>query len=353
MAHALDTRDNGATSFVSLRKPAWHRLGTIAQDELSYEEALTLGGLDYRMTMRPVTTTMPIFDADGEEVDNYEIPTQARAIVRLDTKTVFGVVGDQYELVTNRQATQVVDALVGEGLARIETAGALNGGRDAFMMLRFVGADFQNVENYETDPVNFYGMVRANHSGKTSVQLATTPIRVVCANTLAACLSNGKTAVRAIRHTKSAHTRLVEEAQALWGGVLADAVDMSKAFARFRQRELTPAQFNAVLELVAPMPSPLPLGATQRSKSLMESAVVRAEQARLIVRQMLVTGTGVDGSLSAWNVFNAVTEAIDHHGVLAGQRGQSRAEPLTAHLIGGSIATAKAAVWNQLLAVTA
>lgn len=353
MAHALDTRDNGAASFVSLRKSAWHQLGTIAQDELSYEEALTLGGLDYPMTMRPVTTTVPIFDTTGTETDSYEIPTQARAILRLDTKTVFGVVGDQYELVTNRQSTQVVDALVGEGLARIETAGALHGGRDAFMMLRFIGADFENVQNYESDPVNFYGMVRANHSGKTSVQLATTPIRVVCANTLASCLSNGKTAIRAIRHTKSAHTRLIEEAQALWGGVLADAQDMSAAFARFRKHELTPAQFQQVLEIVAPMPAPLALGATQRSKSLQDSAVARAEQARLIVRQMLVTGTGVDGSLSAWNVFNAVTESIDHHGVLAGQRGTARAEPLTAHLMGGSIATAKSAVWNALLAVTA
>lgn len=353
MAHALDARDNGNTSFVSLRKPAWHKLGTIAQDELSYDEALQLGGLDYPMVLRPVTTTMPIFDASGEETDSYELATQARAILRLDTKTVFGVVGDQYELVTNRQATQVVDALVGEGLARIETAGALNGGRDAFMMLRFVGADFERVQDYETDPVNFYGMVRANHSGKTSVQLATTPIRVVCANTLAACLSNGKTAIRAIRHTKSAHTRLIEEAQSLWGGVLADAQDMSKAFARFRQRELTPAQFNAVLEILAPMPKALPAGATQRSKSLQESATVRAEQARLIVRQMLVTGTGVDGTLSAWNVFNAVTESIDHAGVLAAQRGTARVEPLTAHLIGGSIATAKSAVWNALLAMTA
>ena len=110
MAHALDARDNGNTSFVSLRKPAWHKLGTIAQDELSYDEALQLGGLDYPMVLRPVTTTMPIFDASGEETDSYELATQARAILRLDTKTVFGVVGDQYELVTNRQATQVVSS---------------------------------------------------------------------------------------------------------------------------------------------------------------------------------------------------------------------------------------------------
>jgi hypothetical protein len=175
----------------------------------------------------------------------------------------------------------------------------------------------------------------------------------VCANTLAACLSNGKTAVRAIRHTKSAHTRIVEEAQSLWGGVLADAQDMSRAFARFRQHELTVAQFDAVLDLIAPMPAAAPFGATQRSKSLVESATVRATQSRMIVRQMLVTGTGVDGSLTAWNVYNAITESFDHAGVLSAQRGNARAEPLSAHLTGGTIATVKAAVWNQLLAVTA
>jgi phage/plasmid-like protein (TIGR03299 family) len=353
MAHQLDARDNGTASFVSLRQDAWHQLGTIAQDELSFEEAMRLGGLDYSLALRPVTTTVPLFDANGVEYDSLEVDAPARAIVRTDRNEVFGVVGQQYELVTNRAAMGVVEALVGEGLARIEVAGALRGGRDAWMGLRFIGERLDAAGENDGDEIRFYGLVRANHDGKCSVQLATTPTRVVCANTLAMALADGRSAIRSIRHTKSATDRMKEQALSLWGGLVTDAEDMARAFGFLRTREITQAQLTQVLDIVAAVPAAPAPGATDRSKALYAAAVQRAETMRVAVRHMMVNGTGVDGSLSAWNVFNAVTEAIDHGGVAGASRGAAKAEPLVAQLPGGAIATIKHSVWNALLSMVA
>lgn len=353
MAHELDTRDNGQASFVSLRKDAWHQLGTVQADELSYEEAMRLGGLDYPLELRPVKTTVPIFDANGVEHDSLEVSAPAQAIVRTDRQVVFGVVGPSYQLVNNREATEVVKVMVEEGLARIETAGALRDGRDAWMALRFIGANMDEVSDNEGDPVNFYGMVRANHDGKCSVQIATTPVRVVCANTLAMALSDGSTSVRAIRHTRNAGSKLVAEAKALWGGVYADALDMTAAFARMRRTEITSSQLDIIAKIVAPDPAPLAPDASDRSRALYASAIEKARSARMTITAMIYKGTGVDGTLSAWNVFNAVTESIDHAGVGRASRGAAKSEPLVAQLPGGAIASLKHNVWNTLLTIAA
>lgn len=354
MAHALDTRDTGTAAFVALRRSAWHQLGTIMQDEMSFDEAMTLGGLDYPLALRPVRTTVPIFTADGEEHDAIEIAAPAQAIVRLDRREALGVVGLQYELVSNREAMGLIESMVDQGLAVIETAGVLRGGRDAWMAVRFTGEAFDAAADNGGDPVRFYGVVRTNHDGRASVQMATTPIRIVCANTLAMALRDNRTTIHAVRHTRSAGTRIAEAARRAWGGALKDAAAQAEAFRALREIELTPAQFQSlVLDAVAPLPAPPMPGASERSRALHASAVSRAESDRATVRRLLMDGRGNDGSLSAWNAFNALTEAVDHWNVGSARRGAAKSETLVAQLPGGAIQQLKVGVWNNLLALAA
>lgn len=352
MAHELDTRDNGAAAFVSLRRSAWHNLGTVVADELDYAEALTLGGLDYRVGLRPLTTTRPIFDVDGNEIDSLDMVVPgAFAVMREDRGEVFATVRSRYEVVQNRDAMQVIDALVSEGLARIETAGALRGGADAWMAVRFLGANFDRAaEDMESDPVNYYGLITANHNGKAPVRLATTPIRVVCANTLGFALNNRDTAIATVRHTKAARTRVVDEAERLWAGAGAHALQFAGAYRRLRNTLITPAQFDAtVADVLAPMPVRT-ANETPREKALRDTLTVKATALRAKLVDLWMAGTGQDGTPTAWAAYNAATEALDHvDGFNPTRKG---GEALTALLPGGLVATAKATVQNNLLALS-
>lgn len=355
MAHLLDTRENGAASFVSLRKPAWHQLGTIVGDELSYDEAMNLGGLDYPLSLRPLTTTSPIRGSDGVESDSLEVSVPGRfAVVREDRREVLGVVGSRYRIVSNRDATAVVEALVDAGMARIETAGVLRGGVDAWMALRFVGSQFESASDIGGDEVRFYGMVRTNHDGTANVQVATTPIRVVCANTLAMALSNGESAIHKIRHTRSAEQRIAAEAQSLWSTIGGDAVRMAEAFRSMRQRRISETMFSsAVLDALAPLPKAPPAGASSRARTMYETAMETAKNQRLIVTRLWTNGMGHTGDYSAWEAYNAATEAIDHYGVGAPTRGAAASESLIGQLPGGTLAATKTTVFQRLLALAA
>jgi phage/plasmid-like protein (TIGR03299 family) len=351
MAHELDTRSNGAAAFVSLRRSAWHQLGTIAQDEMTYEEALTLGGLDYRVGLRPLVTTRPLFDADGKEYDSLEqaIPG-IFAVMREDRGTVFATVRSRYEVVQNRDAMEVIDALVSQGLARIETAGALREGADAWIAVRFAGADFDRAaQDREDDVVNYYGVITANHNGKAPVRLITTPIRVVCANTLGFALGNKNSAIATVRHTKAARVRVIDEATRLWAGAASHATQFSALYRTLRATIITPAQFAAaVSDVLAPEPART-ASENPREKALRDTLTEKAAGMRVQLVNLWLQGTGQDGTPTAWAAYNAATEALDH--VAGFNPTRKGGEALTALLPGGTVATAKAEVFNNLLAL--
>lgn len=349
MAHELDTRDNGQASFVSLRQTAWHQLGTIAQDEMTFAEAMHLGGLDYPLSLMPITVNAPIFDANGEEMDTVAVDVpNSRAVLRGDTRKVLGVVSDRYELVTNRDAMQMVDVLVNEGLAVIETAGVLREGADAWMAIRFTGDRIEAAGENGGDTIKFYGLVRTNHNGKASVQVATTPVRVVCANTLAMALGNGQTTVRNILHMGRERVAKVQQAaHSLWSGTLADAEQMANAFAALRGLRISEAQFAAaVLDVMAPLPEEPKADASKLAQSLYPSRLFKVTELRQQIEELWVGGTGQAGALTAWDAYNACTESLDHFDAVA-----VKGEKLTAMLPSGKIADMKAEVFHRLLAL--
>lgn len=351
MAHELDTRENGTASFVSLRQTAWHELGTVIGDEMSFDEAMTLGGLDYPLELRPMITKLPILNTIGEEIDSLdlEVPDH-RAVVRTDRNSILGVVGGRYELVTNAETMGMVDVLVNEGLAVIETAGALRGGADAWMMIRFAGAEIEDAGENGGDTIKYFGLVRTNHNGKASVQIATTPVRVVCANTLAMALSDGRTAIHRVSHFGSGATQRVQDAaRSVWGAAVKDAVAMSNAFASMRQTSISEDQFaESVLDVLAPLPAKPDADASKLAHSLHPTLTAKAETARWSVKELWVAGTGQNGALTAWDAYNAATEALDHFNAMP-----TRGERLVSMLPGGKVAEAKRTVFSNLLALTA
>jgi phage/plasmid-like protein (TIGR03299 family) len=196
-------------SFFSVKEKAWHGLGQIIKDYPTSAEALKFAGLDYTVDKRPLFT----FDTENQNADpeaDIIIPELAVpgffATVRQDTDAVLGVVGKDYEVVQNVDAFSFFDSIVGgkDGIL-YETAGALGNGERLFITAKL--PDYIRVGR--NDCIEKYLFLTTSHDGTGSIQIAFTPVRIVCQNTLNAALRNQLNGIK-IRHTASATDKLKE-----------------------------------------------------------------------------------------------------------------------------------------------
>jgi phage/plasmid-like protein (TIGR03299 family) len=195
MAHAFVDKGKD-TSFFTVKEPAWHGLGKVLDKCPTSEEAIKLAKLDYEVKLAKIYAE--IAGSHKEVEDKY-------ATYRTDTNHIFGVVGSKYEVVQNQHAFDFFDAIVGEGEAIYETAGALGHGETIFVTAKL--PSYIRVGN--KDDIEKYLLFTSTHDGTRSIQAMFTPVRVVCNNTLQAALSGKGTRV-SIRHTRSAQDNLKE-----------------------------------------------------------------------------------------------------------------------------------------------
>jgi len=179
MAHNI--MNNNA--FVSVGQPAWHKLGITVDKAMTAEEAIRLGKLDYDVLQTKVMyeTKQGLLGVDNRVV-NYNG----------NTGKPFGVVSNDYKLVQNREAFGFFDAIIGDGDAVFQTAGALKEGQIAFVTAKL--PDYIRVAGTD-DVTERYLLLSIGHDGKHSTQAMFTPIRVVCNNTLSAALTGSSNKV--------------------------------------------------------------------------------------------------------------------------------------------------------------
>jgi hypothetical protein len=133
MAHQINfNKKTGKDSFMSVKEKAWHGLGQIIDSYPTSSEAIQHAGLDYIVEKRPLFTydTANHLGEGSDDIMISEISVpNFFATVRADTEQVLGVVGNDYEVVQNRDAFSFFDAIVGGGDGILyETAGALGNG---------------------------------------------------------------------------------------------------------------------------------------------------------------------------------------------------------------------------------
>lgn len=210
MAHDINFNEQtGKHSFFSVKEKAWHGLGQIITEYPTSAEAIKHACLDYQVEKRPLFT----YDTENHKGDpeadiiipEIEVPNFF-ATVRTDTEQVLGVVGNDYEVLQNVNAFSFFDTIVGgkDGIL-YETAGALGNGERVFITAKL--PDFIRVGR--NDCVDKYLFLSTSHDGLGSIQIAFTPVRIVCANTLNAALRNHTNCIK-IRHTASAADKLKE-----------------------------------------------------------------------------------------------------------------------------------------------
>ena len=200
MAHQI-SEVSGRAEIAYAGETPWHGLGVRVDGLQTAADMLRHAGLEWRVGLQPVCRQ------DGRPVEGF------RFTIREDYDVVLGVVTEQYQPIQNAQAAEVMDALVTEGGAHVEVAGALEAGQRCWM-LAHIPADFEVAAGVEVRP---YVLLAWGHDGKHGLAAKLTPIRVVCNNTLSAALGRkwSNTADVYVRHHRNAAVRIEEAQRAL------------------------------------------------------------------------------------------------------------------------------------------
>lgn len=316
MAHRLNMA-NGRASMAYAGQTPWHGLGTDVGELASVEAMLAAAKMNWTVALEA------IFLADGADVP------AARAVVRQDTRAILGVVSAQYAPIQNTQAGEIVDALVTGGGAHVDVAGVLDAGERCWMLTKIPG----EFEVTRDDVVEPYFLLAWGHDGKHGVAGKLTPIRVVCANTLAAAgLGDGRkwsdNSDIYLRH-KGAPVLQIEEARRALGLAAKATAETADAFRALAARRMTGAETTQYIADVFPFPKVAGAEAeADESRAIIaemllrgdqdkaeDTARRRVEETRAIVAELIETGRGHDlpgVQGSAWGAYNAAVEYVDH-----------------------------------------
>ena len=300
MAHELEiNQETGEASFASLRQPAWHKLGTVFEEEVNTAEMLKLAKLD-NWNVRLEDVAIP----DGFESDkSYSFVSRTNPF-NADQTDILGVVGERYVPLQNEDLFSFGDNLL-DGGGRWETAGSIKGGRQVFGSIAL--RDGITLDpNGRADKIDNYLLINTSHDGSIAIQASITPVRVVCANTLNLALSSfkGKKAAKQtfkIRHTSTAEGKIAVAREAL--GLAKTYLDEFSLMANAMiEKEITKADFDKIVALAYPAPEKDAKGSFKKYDSKID--LLNA----IYIGQFNDTIAG-----TAWGAYNALTERLDWH----------------------------------------
>ncbi len=318
MPHDLATTDSRPAMMYTGEVP-WHRLGTRLDEPATAREAIAAAGLDYDVELTRLVT-----------VNDIPIPDKL-AVVREDSRSILGVVGNTYRPVQNRECFGFLDAVVADGSLRYHTAGALGKGERVWMLAKL--PEDIRVKNSD-DITEKYLLLSNSHDGSSSLRAFFTPIRVICANTLAIAERNGRGQGVSIVH-KGDLSLKIQQAQEVLGLAKRFYDDVELRINRLASHYPSLRQLEEYFKLVYP---DSPDGESTRTKN------VRQELHRLFEE-------GIGHKMPAirhttWTALNAVTEYVDHYRSTRGKTAMERASNRLDSAWFGSGARLKEHAWE-------
>ena len=170
----------------------WHGLGNQVESDITVADAIVAAGLDWEVGLKDLQTV------DG-------VPVNHRATYRKTDGSILGVVGPRYTPLQNRDSFDWFQPFLDAGECALHTAGSLHSGQKVWVLAQL---NRDNSEIVSGDEVSKFILLSNSHDGTTAIRVGYTPIRVVCANTLAWAHSNTNSQLIRIRHTRSSKSNL-------------------------------------------------------------------------------------------------------------------------------------------------
>jgi phage/plasmid-like protein (TIGR03299 family) len=313
MAHNIQQHD----SMVAVGQTPWHGLGVVLdQPPATGLEALQHAGLDWTVTKRP----MKIADSDARVfITSSAVHRRSGewgTVVRDDLyaqdpnhpHAQLGVVGPSFTPLQNRKMASLFDVMIQDGNLQIETCGSLFNGKRVWMLGKFQNSETTIDTN---DTVRNYALLAHGHDGTMAVRFGTTPIRVVCWNTLSAAISaKSRSKLVTVLHTASMESSLEILANTIVEGEKAFELSADQ-FRLLVQRGVNRIQLREYARLVIDAPEEAKQTVMQRKKI---GEIVGAA----------IEGRGNRGS-NWWHAYNGATEYLNY---MDGRRTDTRLNKL-------------------------
>lgn len=287
--------------FLNSREKAWHGLGLTVKEPMGAVDALRLMG-EYSIRMEP------LYMANGTKVERQAIVREATA--KGEAESVLGTVGPEYQPIGPLATCALYDDAVNQP---VETIGALRDGAVLFITVK--------MPDYAVagDEISDYLLVMNPMDGLEAAQIITSPVRVVCMNTLRMARSLGAVQYR-IRHNAGAHIQMRDWLKTVYtkaAGKSAAIKDACEILASYR---VTDTEVAETLLKVYPDPKqPRNTAPGEVMKKRLEhreyigtlQSVARQETGKLFYG----AGKGMDtvaAAGTAWGLYNAVVEYQDY-----------------------------------------
>ncbi len=289
--------------FVSVRVPAWHKLGRVLEEPVSATQAWNLAG-PYEVELEDLVASPSGPIASHKAIIRRPCPGDPE-------HKAFAVVSAGYQLITPTQFCDLWDQHV---RAPIETLGALGHGEVFFVSTKLPSFAVKG------DEVDNYMLGISPMTGKEAIQIRVTPVRVVCQNTLVAAQWNSSETYR-VMHTRDAMAQLADWLEQVWDLAEAKAATLKEAFEAMASRRIDQPTFNDLLSTTYPEPrNPDVRDLDRETASARLGKWERACEANREAQQGVQRlydgdGRGFDTPATqgtAWGFWNAVVEYEDH-----------------------------------------
>ena len=312
MAHEVET-------MAFFGETPWHGLGTKLEeaDLTNWETACVKAGLDWSV----------------EKVGLQTVDTQ-KAVTHFATRrstdgSILGVVGPRYVPLQNKEAFKWFEPFLTAQEASLHTAGSLKSGSRVWVLAKLNRVPIVIVPG---DEVQKFLLLSHSHDGTLAIRCGFTPVRVVCANTLAMAHGSDASKLIRIRHAGNvlANLNAVREVMNLADQEFQATALQYKALA---SKHINQSDLRTYVKKVLQIEEPESEIST-RSSNIIKSIVDLAE-----------TGKGNDLAGvrgTAWAAYNAVTQYLSY------DRGNNNANRLDALWFGESANTNKLALETAL-----
>jgi phage/plasmid-like protein (TIGR03299 family) len=189
MAHEIEMIGDRA-SMAYFGETPWHKLGTplTTDDIYDWKSVCVKSGLDWEAELVPLLTA------------DTQAKVEHQAVRRKTDGRILGVVGKNYHVLQNRAAFQWFQPFLDAKEAALHTAGSLQEGSRVWVLAKL---NRDPLVIAPGDEVEKFILLSHGHDGSLAVRVGFTPIRVVCANTLALAHRADASKLIRVRHSAS------------------------------------------------------------------------------------------------------------------------------------------------------
>jgi phage/plasmid-like protein (TIGR03299 family) len=267
----------------------WHRLGTALEegDLYHWPAASKKAGLDWEVELVPLTT------ADTQAQVTH------RAVRRTSDARVLGVVGPRYAPLQNKDAFAWFQPFLDAREAALHTAGSLKSGSRIWVLAKL---NRDPLVIAEGDTVEKFLLLSHGHDGSLAVRCGFTPVRVVCANTLAMAHGSDATKLIRIKHTRDVLENLANVRE-IMDLANAEFEATAEQYRRLARKSVHQADLRKYVRRVLKVEDDQE--ASSRLRNLMEEIVSLAETGR---------GNNLPSIRGTyWSAYNGVSEWLTYN----------------------------------------